>query len=505
VTNSGRATLNEEVRRAGSCSAAAAELLDQRVRPKGETTVRCPCDGHANGDANPSGSFNADLGVLHCNRTGRGWDIPQLVMLQRLAHDISSARSWLQGRGHLSAPSNGAPGPTTVSDAAEDQDAGRRMALARSFYAQSRTDLSWQALPAADVRRRVAVDYGFHLEILDAYRVGFLPRRSARDGSTYPASLLWPVKDEKGEIVAAKFRAVDALRDGEKKSTTLGPAGRGVIGWEGLVDPARRDQVIALCAGEKDVDRLAALVPEVVAVSKATGESGGVGPLRALASGREVVLIPDLDDAGAKSRRDTVPLTAVGARVRVADLRPYLSGQADEKDVADLCTKYGSCAAELLRQALERATPFVLPQEDAASGPPAREDALPEIVVGHDDGATLDQAEAALHARPAGRPIYIRSGRLVRVLRGAEHSSNHVRDGLEQDAPAIDLAPEAWLRERLSTAAVWKRRKRGNSGEELVRIDPPERFSAMLAARGEWRHFPVLRGVIESPCLRPDG
>jgi hypothetical protein len=27
----------------------------------------------------------------------------------------------------------------------------------------------------------------------------------------------------------------------------------------------------------------------------------------------------------------------------------------------------------------------------------------------------------------------------------------------------------------------------------------------MLAARGEWRHFPVLRGVIESPCLRPDG
>ncbi len=352
-------TITADVVEHGSAAAVLSELLGCEVRPHGEQTIHCPFpDHHSNGDRTPSASVNAERGMVNCHACGDGWDVMQLVVALGHAPDAAGARRWLLARGYL--PSNGhvnGRGPRADANGnaapAHSDDEQRRVEQAQSFYRQSRAGLDWLALSADDAPMDAATSYGFDPRVLAAYGVGFQTRRVSRAGKTYPAALVWPIQDADGTVVAVKFRAVDELRKGEKKSTTLGPASRGFLGYDVLVDPARRGQPRVLCAGEKDTDRLAAALPDVVAISKATGEAGGLGPLPRLLADSDVVLLPDLDPAGTASVADGESLTAAGARVRVADLGPYLSGDADESDAADLVTKYGTAAPALLRRAIE--------------------------------------------------------------------------------------------------------------------------------------------------------
>jgi putative DNA primase/helicase len=70
----------------------------------------------------------------------------------------------------------------------------------------------------------------------------------------------------------------------------------------------------------------------------------------------------------------------------------------------------------------------------------------------------------------------------------------------DTDIAVIQTAPSAWLRERMSRAARWFESKGDKTTEKL----PPQWSVDGLMARGTWS-FPYLRGIVHSPCLRPDG
>jgi putative DNA primase/helicase len=127
----------------------------------------------------------------------------------------------------------------------------------------------------------------------------------------------------------------------------------------------------------------------------------------------------------------------------------------------------------------------------------------PVIVVEHDDVATVDAAEEALAAADAG--VYQQRDQMVRIARGRDAPNRRLRELADPEGPIVAPIPLASIREQLSAAAVWQRWVEGKEGPVLKRIDPPLRIAEMLAARGQWTSFPVLRGVAESPTLLPDG
>lgn len=115
----------------------------------------------------------------------------------------------------------------------------------------------------------------------------------------------------------------------------------------------------------------------------------------------------------------------------------------------------------------------------------------------------LDAAEGALLA--SGIPIYQMAGRLVHSIR---LDASEDDDGVQRRAGALlvrDVNAHR-IREYMTGAANFVKQKVGPKGVEyLVGIAPPLSFAHTYIAReGAWR-LPVLRGVTETPTLRPDG
>lgn len=115
----------------------------------------------------------------------------------------------------------------------------------------------------------------------------------------------------------------------------------------------------------------------------------------------------------------------------------------------------------------------------------------------------LDAAESALLA--SGIPIYQMAGRLVHAIR---LDASEDDDGVQRRAGALlvrDVNAHR-IREYMAGAANFVKPKVGPNGVEyLLGIAPPLSFANTYIAReGAWR-LPVLRGVTETPTLRPDG
>ncbi|TVR12263.1 MAG: hypothetical protein EA385_00040, partial [Salinarimonadaceae bacterium] len=110
----------------------------------------------------------------------------------------------------------------------------------------------------------------------------------------------------------------------------------------------------------------------------------------------------------------------------------------------------------------------------------------------------VDRAEQALIDNEVD--IYQRFESLVRVARiqtGAES------DGIKRETGALVLQTVSppWLREQFARHAKWARQQK----KKLVPVDPPsEAATAYLARVGNWR-LRFLKGVIQSPTLRPNG
>lgn len=134
-----------------------------------------------------------------------------------------------------------------------------------------------------------------------------------------------------------------------------------------------------------------------------------------------------------------------------------------------------------------------------------RADDRPEVIYDENRmGRVLDEVEAALLA--SGIPIYQQFGRLVHSIR--LDSVQEDEHGVRRRAGALLVREPTSHRllERMTDAANFVEIKVDKKGEEYKRgIAPPLSFAHHYEGRvGVWR-LPVLRGVTETPTLRPDG
>jgi Bifunctional DNA primase/polymerase, N-terminal len=110
----------------------------------------------------------------------------------------------------------------------------------------------------------------------------------------------------------------------------------------------------------------------------------------------------------------------------------------------------------------------------------------------------LNQAEVALES--ADTPIFQRGGYLVRVVRQDYQNCPGVENLHMGPLNIVDIEHH-WLTEQLTKAAVFVSERDGHK----CRSKPTKDFCDKLniGRRGQWC-WPVLKGIIESPTLRPD-
>jgi hypothetical protein len=214
-----------------------------------------------------------------------------------------------------------------------------------------------------------------------------------------------------------------------------------------------------------------------------------------LFAGVNMIMVPDRDAAGERGASKAGGcLYGVAASVRIATL-PAEFKRSKGDDVRDVLKKEGG--RDLVLKAIADARPW----ETGKDGQHANDD-RPEIDVTPDEHLVNDQAVAALNRDDS---IFQRGGAIVQIL--YDHGKKTLK-GITRPAntPRITALREASLRERLSAAARFVKRKESEDGEETVdHIHPPAFCVAAVGARGHWTSLRHLEGVISSPVLRIDG
>jgi putative DNA primase/helicase len=305
-----------------------------------------------------------------------------------------------------------------------------------------------------------------------------------------------------------------------------------------------------ICEGEKDADSLAAL--GLIATTAIGGTGGGWrAAYNGYFAGKPVVILPDNDPPGrAHAAIVARALFGVASSVKVL----ALPGLPEKGDVTDWLADGGD-RSELEWLALEAPlyvppgtySPGVAPSGGAGAGGAGGEPeldgdiAFAEAEAEIDEGGGETETEAGIGPigpeppppegpRQAGRPapdglpvIICAAGELPRMVREAEAAllnagapiyqrSVLVRPA-EQEYPAADgsvthsaalvpIAPAAMMA-LLASVAIWQ--KWDGRSNRFVACDPPTKvIEILLANRGEWS-FPVVRGVLTSPTIRPDG
>jgi putative DNA primase/helicase len=247
-------------------------------------------------------------------------------------------------------------------------------------------------------------------------------------------------------------------------------------------------ELVFVCEGEKDVDRLSreGLL--------ATTNPGGAGKWRkeysAELRGRSVVAVPDNDAAGlAGAEKVARSLTEVAKSVAVLQLAG-LSGGEDVSDWLD----QGHTVEELAKLAKEAAASIPAGNRANLGG-----DARPQIIIRGNLPEIVDEAISAIKWCEQAE-LYQRAHLLVRVLRDPELPTRGI--ARPPDTPVIQHIPNGALREKMAIAARWCRWDDRTCS--LSPALPPSWAVTALAERGEWP-FRRLEGVVEAPCLRQDG
>jgi len=265
-------------------------------------------------------------------------------------------------------------------------------------------------------------------------------------------------------------------------------------------------QTVYVVEGEKDVLRLHkfGLV--------ATTNSGGAGKWRdqhsAYLAGRDVAIFGDNDQAGRDHAEQVArSLHGVARSVKVVPL-PDVPEKGDVSDWLNL----GNSIADL--KVLVTAAPVWTPDPKAAEAPTTipirppdvddKEDGRPIILITTREKHVNDQAIAAIARDPE---LYYLGQVLATVIHGKAGKSIK---GVEQpDGPPPRLAPieAATLRERMAHEARWMTLKPGKDGEPATEkpAHPPAWSVPAVLARGYWPGVKPIKGVVESPTMRPDG
>lgn len=249
-----------------------------------------------------------------------------------------------------------------------------------------------------------------------------------------------------------------------------------------VLEAARSSGTVYVVEGEKDAAALERL--GVVA----TCNAGGAGKwtrdyTESLRGAGQVVVVPDKDEPGRKhAGQVAAALAHVVADVRVLEL------PGPGKDAADWVGSGGT--REQLEELVRAAPPPGPPTRPGAATPGDSGPELPEIEVGPNLRAMVDQAEEVL-AR-SGRDLFHRGGELVRLAGDAGR-------------PSIVALPQASLMETLSDVARWVKVRETKDGPVRVSVPPPRDAVEAFAARGAWPHLRELVAVTDAPTLRPDG
>jgi len=184
-----------------------------------------------------------------------------------------------------------------------------------------------------------------------------------------PPSTRWTYQNAAGEPIGV------IVRWDTPTGKDIRPVSRTAKGWmiEGMPEPrplyrlpellARPKERVYVTEGEKAADA-AASIGLLATTSPHGSESAGKADWRPLA-GREVVILPDNDEAGGGYARDVLSILvrlSPAARVKIVDL-PDLPVKGD---IYDWLEAHDACEPEMLRariEALVEATPIVSPSE----------------------------------------------------------------------------------------------------------------------------------------------
>jgi hypothetical protein len=412
-------------------------------------------------DTSPSLSLDLDHGRFHCKSSrcpaGDGGGMFEFWMLEA-GVNFPTACAQLADH-HAIGPRDGHRRTRQALPAARDPIAEREVQLlVESIRAPAHRDRR-----AALMERR-----GWSDGTLDRWEIGWHPHRG----------YAIPVRDAEGNCRNIRFYRLDPGEGQHKFASWV--KGYGSNRLFNVAALSRHQQII-LCEGEPDTITAAQHGVENV-VSTTTGAGKWDDSFSPEFVGKDVVVVYDVDDAGrAGAAAVAEALWPAAASLKIVNL-PLDSG-------GDLSDYLRDHTAEDLRMLIQH-TPDYEP-------PPSER---PEIVISTDISDMVDRTESAMLR--AGVGIYQRAGLLVRVTRGPSAQARRI--ARDADAPAIQAAPKAWVREATSQTARWVKIDTTNGCEDRKDALPPPWAVDTLMDRGSWQ-FPWLAGVIETPCLRADG
>ena len=144
------------------------------------------------------------------------------------------------------------------------------------------------------------------------------------------------------------------------------------------------------------------------------------------------------------------------------------------------------------------------PTDDAPDGDDgdARQpdDGRPLVVMSPRVDLAATEAIAGLARDPA---VYQRRAMgLVRVVTAPARPAGDAERGPDPGAPIVESLPKASVLDALSRAVCFVARNRKG---ELRQVQPPDPVVAIVHAQGTYDGVRDLRGIVESPTLRPDG
>lgn len=250
-------------------------------------------------------------------------------------------------------------------------------------------------------------------------------------------------------------------------------------------------EMVVICEGEKDCDRLASL--GIVTTTNAGGAENWKPELSEFLRGRRVVVILDNDAAG-ESHGQSVARSLFGVARSVALVR--LPGLPEKGDASDWLDAGGT--AEQLREQFDLAELWTPETEPHLEPDPS--DRV-TIVLTTEEHLVTDQVVAALADRG---PFYCRAGQLVRVL--LDESPEPTADGIVRPVEAARIRPaKLVLRDELSRRIRFVRER--ETQEESVQADchPPLWCLEAVANREVWPGIPRLEGIVTCPVMRTDG
>lgn len=383
----------------------------------------------------------------------------------------------------------------TLSDA-------HRLDLERRKAPQSFTDYGYKTFPEKPWGDEIdALRKAFSDEAILSVP-GFVIATNKDSGQRYikangKAGLLIPVRDAQGRITAVKCRRDGASRGGKfrwltsrTKDNRQGPSpstpAHCPIGVRGPV------AVIRLAEGPLKADIATSLncLPTIGMDGAATWRPAVDLAIELGAS--TVRLAFDADAAQKKEVAEELVkcVTEIQARGLAVEIEKW---PVEHKGIDDLLAAGG--------------TPTVVPgdaiagylQDLLARASSADRDNRPEVEISTDEHETT---AAAISGLAGDDSVYQRSGRLVRVIAGADSS-----DGIRRhsEAPRITTIPTAVVRSLLTRACRFVKVKLTEDGEQRIASHPP---NWMVNAVAEWGHWPGIRylaGIVNSPVLRPDG